>query len=272
MDAKSTLQRLHRLQDLAGGVRKSQHVVDGAPGRIEEIEARFRERNAEFVALQERYEALDQDHKNRSVELVDLEEQQKKYMADLMGVKNQREYAAMLREIDQVKGEIAGHEEAILRAMETLETLKGELANFAEHIKKERETVGTERGEVEAEAAEAQSFVEKLSDERAQIEAELPSQTVTTLKRLEASRQGIFLSKADNGTCMSCFVRVRPQMFQEIKMASVVHACSNCRRFLYYEPSLQPASLPASSGEASATTDDPNVKGANVEAVNGGAV
>ena len=66
---------------------------------------------------------------------------------------------------------------------------------------------------------------------------------------------------------MSCFVRVRPQMFQEIKLATAVHACSNCRRFLYYESSLEPAGKPSPGGETSAATDKPNV-----EAVNGGAV
>ena len=55
------------------------------------------------------------------------------------------------------------------------------------------------------------------------------------------TRQGIFLSKADNGTCQSCFVRIRPQVFQEIKLASKVHTCDSCRRFLYHEPTLKPA-------------------------------
>ena len=49
------------------------------------------------------------------------------------------------------------------------------------------------------------------------------------------------VAKSDNGTCLSCFVRVRPQVFQEVKIAGAVHNCDSCRRFLYYELALKPA-------------------------------
>ena len=71
-------------------------------------------------------------------------------MEDLMQVKNQREYAAMLNEIDTVKAQISGHEEAILRDMEEIEKLKVELADQEQHIATEREAVAKERAEVEA--------------------------------------------------------------------------------------------------------------------------
>ena len=51
-----------------------------------------------------------------------------------MQVKNQREYAAMLKEIDSVKAQISDHEEAILTDMEEIEKLKVELATHEEHI------------------------------------------------------------------------------------------------------------------------------------------
>ena len=70
-----------------------------------------------------------------------------------------------------------------------------------------------------------------------------------------------------NGTCMSCFVRVRPQMFQEVKLASAVHNCGNCRRFLYYEPSLKKAEAPA-EGEVT----ESGSAASEAQAVNGGAV
>lgn len=260
MDARSTLIRLVRIQDLSLAIRAAQDVADRAPGRIEEIEARFRERNAEYVALQERHDALQHDHRERSGELTVLEERRNKYTADLMNVKNQREYAAMLKEIDGVKAEIAGHDESILGALEALEQLKGQLQSFEEHIRKERDEVAEAHRTVEAEAQTARTQIEALGQERTEIERSLPEALVATVATLEARRQGVFLSRADNGTCQSCFVRVRPQKFQEIRQALAVHSCDNCRRFLYFEPAL------------AAPADGPPVPRASVEAVNGGAV
>ena len=262
MEAKGQLERLLRVQDLAIEIREAREIVERSPHRVQEIEDRFRERNAEFVAVKDQYDELEQDQRSRSSELTGLEEQRDKYMASLMEVKNQREYAAMLKEIDGVKAEIAGNEEAIIKDMEGIERLKGELATHEEHIAKEREAVQEERSAVEAAAKTARAKIEQLTAERARIESELPRTLVTIVKGLEQRRQGIFLSKAENGTCLSCFVRVRPQMFQEIKLMTALHSCGNCRRYLYYEPALRKQE---SGGVASG-------EDGTVEAVNGGAV
>ena len=103
------------------------------------------------------------------------------------------------------------------------------------------------------------SILRRQFAERVQYESELPRNVQTTLRKLEARRQGIFLSKAENGTCLCCFVRIRPQVFQEIRLATKIHTCDSCRRFLYHEPSLrQNRDTTSASGE--------------VEALNGGTV
>lgn len=258
MTPKSQLQKLFRLQELALKSREASAIVERAPDRIEEIEAHFRERNAEYVAIRDRFNELEADQRHRSGELTGLEEQRKKFMEDLMQVKNQREYAAMLKEIDSVKAQIAEHEDAILKDMEEIEKVQGELKEHEDHIKIERETVQTQRAEVEAEADSARELVARIDAERAQIEGELPAALRNTVRAIEGSRQGIFLSRAENGTCQSCFVRIRPQVFQEIKLASKIHRCSSCNRFLCHEPTLNPQPEPKSQD--------------GLEAVNGGAV
>ena len=237
MEAKVQLMNLLRIQALANEIRAARQTVDEAPARIEEIERHFRERNAEYVVLQERHEELERDQRTRTSELQTLEERKKKFMDDLMQVKNQREYAAMLKEIDAVKVQIAEHDEAILRNMEELEKLGTELATHAEHIAAEREAVARERQDVEQRVAAATEIIEQRSRVRARIEAELSIDQRATLARLELRRQGVFLAVAENGVCQSCFVRVRPQVFQEIKAAVAVHNCDSCKRFLYH-PSL----------------------------------
>jgi predicted nucleic acid-binding Zn-ribbon protein len=259
--ARDHLLSLLRIQELALEIARANETLEHAPQRIEQIEGQFRERNAEYVALKERHDELDADQRTRSGELTELEARRKKFMEDLMEVKTQREYAAMLKEIDSVKAQISDHEESILKDMEEIEKLKVELETNSEHIEKEREAVDKERAEVEAEAASARELIEAKGSERAGFESKLPAEMLKTLRRLEPTRQGIFLTKAENATCQSCFVRVRPQMFQEIRQAQVVHTCGNCRRFLYYEPSLKAEPEVDPAGVAN-----------DVEAVDGGAV
>ena len=263
-DARNQLKSLLKIQELALEIQAAKLVVDGAPAKIDDAENRFRERNAEYVEIKERYDAIDADRRARSLELGALEESRQHYQDSLMQVKNQREYAAALKEIDSVKARIGEHDEAILKSMEEVETLKSDLEARAAHIEAERAIVERERAEVEAAVAEARSRIERGAAQRAEIESGLPAALVVNVKRVEESRKGIFLVRVERESCSACHVRLRPQVYQEIRQATRIHACGNCRRYLYTEGLIAPAPV-----STSATLDAPS---AEAEAVNGGAV
>lgn len=261
MHVRDQLVRMLRIQDLVLEAQGARAVVDGAPGRVSEIEGRFRERNAEYVAIKERHDAIEADRAARSEELKILEESRKKFMDSLMQVKNQREYAAALKEIDVVKMRIAENEDAILKAMEELGALETDLEARAEHIAAERETVATELAEVEASVTAAGEAIAKCDADRAGIEKELPPALVQSIHRIEEGRRGVFLARADREMCLACHVRVRPQVYQEIRQAAKIHACGNCKRFLYHESVTHP---PTRAG-------GPDAPPPAIQALNGGA-
>ena len=247
-DARSQLASLLAIQDLVLEILAARLVVEGAPGKIEEAEARFRERNAEYVETKDRFETIEVDRAARSADLAALEESRKHFQDSLMQVKNQREYAAVLKEIDAVKARIAENEDAILASMDDVETLKTDLDARAAHIETERAIVETERAEIEAAVANAEATIARATARRAELEATLPAALVSNVRRVEEGRRGVFLVRADREMCSACHVRVRPQVYQEIRQAARLHACGNCKRYLYYEPAFKsapPAEVPS---------------------------
>jgi predicted nucleic acid-binding Zn-ribbon protein len=189
-DARTQLQQLLKMQELAIEIQEARAVVDGAPAKLEEAENRFRERNAEYVATKERFDAVDADRRARALDLATLEETKKHYQDSLMQVKNQREYAAVLKEIDAAKASIGEHEDAILASMEEVETLKADLEARTAHIESERTIVEKERADVEKAVADAQARIERALAERAQIESTLPAALVANVKRVEEGPKG----------------------------------------------------------------------------------
>lgn len=124
--------------------------------------------------------------------------------------------------------------------------------------------VEKERAEVEAAVAEAQALIERHAAERAQIESTLPPALVANVTRVEEGRRGLFLVRVERESCSACNVRLRPQVYQEIRQASKIHVCGSCRRYLYTE-----AAFTTTSVSTSAALNGP---GTETEAVNGGAV
>ena len=129
-------------------------------------------------------------------ELTLLEEKRKKFMDDLMQVKNQREYAAMLKEIDSVKAQISEHEDAILRDLDEMEKLKDELATHKEHIETERKAVEKERAIAEN---ELQNKIELSKREESLIEQRGANDRRKASERAAASRIDAVASVSPSG-------------------------------------------------------------------------
>ena len=238
MTVQQQMLDLLRLQELAAAVSNTRTLIANAPARIEEIEERFRKRNTEYVEAKGRYDEIQTDHSARNVEVAELQTQLEHFNENLMKVQNQREYAAILKEIDDVKTRISAHETTILEQMDELEKLKEEIQSMSDHINTEREVVAKEVAAVEEEVGHAETRRGQALTERVKVETDLPKMLLAQVLRLETSRQGLFLSRVEDGTCQSCYVRIRPQAYQEIKTAVGIHSCGSCKRLLYHEPTL----------------------------------
>ena len=61
------------------------------------------------------------------------------------------------------------------------------------------------------------------------------------------SRKGIAVAIAKDERCSQCQVRLRPQVFVQVRMNSGIVQCDSCQRILYYvPPAVQNAPAPAS--------------------------
>ncbi len=53
-------------------------------------------------------------------------------------------------------------------------------------------------------------------------------------ERVAHGRRGIAVAEARDGLCTVCHVRLRPQMFNEVRRNDGLHQCDSCTRILYY--------------------------------------
>jgi hypothetical protein len=55
-----------------------------------------------------------------------------------------------------------------------------------------------------------------------------------------ARRQGIAVAEAKDGICTICHVRLRPQVFNEVRRNDAIVQCDSCQRILYFVPAPAP--------------------------------
>ena len=64
---------------------------------------------------------------------------------------------------------------------------------------------------------------------------------VALFEQVARARKGIAICIATrDGLCSACHVRLRPQVFQEVRRNDAIIQCFSCNRILYYVPPPPP--------------------------------
>ena len=107
-----------------------------------------------------------------------------------------------------------------------------------EHVKKavelEQAEVSKELGQLEKERGQLQAQVDQHSTDRLALVAEIPSTAMALFDTLSRGRKGVAVGEARDGRCSECLVRLRPQLYNEVRRNASLIQCDSCQRILYY--------------------------------------
>jgi predicted nucleic acid-binding Zn-ribbon protein len=228
---------LQRLDTEAAAARKKLAAIPEREkdfdARLEAAKQRVAETKAQLAANQEARRAVEKEIAVHTGRL-------SKYREQGMAVKTNQEYHAIQHEIAHAQGEIKKHEDTMLERMVEADDLAATIKAAEAQLAAEQKTIDADRKRMQAEDAEAQKSLDALTSQRAAIAAGVDKRLLATYEAGVAKRQGIAVAEAKDGGCTVCHVRMRPQMFNEVRRNEAIIECENCHRILYYVPVAAP--------------------------------
>jgi predicted nucleic acid-binding Zn-ribbon protein len=150
-----------------------------------------------------------------------------------MDVKTNKEYTAMLHEIEGVEREIRSREDQILADMERAESLTAEVKREEALFKSVEEKGRADEKALDAKAAQLQAEAKRATEERDRAATSVPEEAMELFQRV-AKLRGAAVSAAEAGMCTLCHVKLRPQMWVDLKKSEEVIQCPACSRILFY--------------------------------------
>ena len=229
------LDKLIQLQRAATEFRKVEAELAEVPRQKAHLDATLAEERAHLEAAQESLDSCQKSRRRHEGELQDLETRRSRYKEQLMAVKTNREYTAMLHEIETVEREIREREDQILEEMEQTEVLAAELEVAGGRLKENEERHRIETDTLEQRSQTLGEAVRRVGAERDAIAATISEENVELFRRVTKFR-GDAVTRALDGACGACHVTLRPQMFLDVRHNDEVRQCPSCSRILFYEP------------------------------------
>jgi predicted nucleic acid-binding Zn-ribbon protein len=149
-------------------------------------------------------------------------------------VKTNKEYQAMLKEIDDTKKEISRNEDSALELMDKIEHLGGEVAELEKDLAEKRRKLEEDRKVVQREGDELKGRLDRLEAIRQLVRERVTPELLKKTDFLFHKQAGIAVSAVENGVCGVCHMNIPPQKFIELQRDEEILQCPHCHRFLYW--------------------------------------
>jgi predicted nucleic acid-binding Zn-ribbon protein len=235
------LQHLIHLQEIDSAIDRARRRIEEIPGVQQALELRLAERATAVQSVKDRIAVTSETRREIEKEVAAVQTRLSKYKDQLMAVKTNKEYQAMQTEIATAEGLVRSQEDRLLDLMEVTENESADLKVAEAAMRSARTAIATEQKALETEIATQQVTLERLTAERADVVSKISRDALVIFERVAHGRKGIAVAEARDGLCVVCHVRLRPQMFNEVRRNDAIVQCDSCTRILYYVPPPAPA-------------------------------
>ena len=228
------LERLIRLQDLHNVAEDARQRIDAIPSRLETFQTRLAERRQVVDTARQRLGA-DQDAR-RVIEkdLAAVQSRLSKFKDQLMAVKTNKEYQAMQKEIAGAEHEIQSFEGRILESLLEADALAADVARQEQELAAEESAVADEQRSIEQERGRLEADLQRTSDAHQVLVGEISTDALALFEHVSKQRKGIAVVEARGGLCSHCHVRLRPQVFNDVRPNDSLIQCESCHRILHF--------------------------------------
>jgi len=229
------LQTLISLQAIDTRIAALEADAARLPKEIAAIHSAVEEARKQAEQAKTRLDAARKDQRAKEKDLEVVQAKRSKNEARLYEVKTNKEYSAVLIEIEEIKQEKARMEEEVLVLMEAQERLTGDIRE-AEGRFKQRESEGrSQEATLKEQLRGIEADLAGVRTERKELATKLPKNILADYDRILRARAGLALVPVTKPNfCGACRMTITPQRLQELRAQSSLIPCESCGRYIYW--------------------------------------
>ncbi len=232
----STLELLIALQQLDKTIFDMRQRIENIPKTLQQLDDLLADSEGKVANIHANIEEQERTRRSKEKEIEGNTEQIKKYQGQLLQVKTNKEYSALVAEVNGLKSKNTLIEDDIIELMESVERAKHALTQAQEEAVHVKRRASEEKQRYLVEQQKWQQQLEQEQQAREMKAQGIEPAILREYSRLLQMRNGVAVAAvAENGTCTGCYVALTPQMFAEVIDKDAMHRCPVCLRFLYAE-------------------------------------
>lgn len=232
---REQIERLAFLQAIELRVQEMEREKSEIPQSIAFLEEELRKEEDKLRAEKAEMEKLGKERRQKEQELEEEADKVKKVESRVFEIKTNKEYQAVLKEIESAKKLNRQREEEILEMLEKLEQGQKRIAGAEKELEEKRKEM---QQKVSALKQKEASYEQEMAGEvrqKEEKEKEIHGDLLSKYRMLAEKRHGIAVARVAHGACQACHMNIRPQLYIELQKQETLIMCPNCSRILFWD-------------------------------------
>ena len=227
------MRKLLDVQNVDLKIKDIETKAAAIPEKFKEWDELVEDKRAELNALLSAVEDGKKSLRHLERQLEEKQEELTKYNAQLPLIKTNREYTAILLEIDSVEKDISNIEEAMLESMAKVDDIETRAAAEEEKVNQAKAEAQKEKERLEQEQRQLKESLQGTRSQRDQLAAGVEGALLSQYDRIRRKKGGLAMARVNDESCAACHIQLPPQVVNEV-IGGAVKICPSCNRLLYW--------------------------------------
>lgn len=237
MDTQEQLLVLRELYQIDVELTRVRREMDQLRSKSRLLEQESQEHEGKLRELTREQSEVNQRQRQYENQLQIERGNLRKWEGRAQELRGEREYAALMSEINSQRRLIGDLENQTLQCMQEKEDLNeraGQVKGAAQEV---GDKAKSEFEAVEGEVGQLQQRLDHLESTRKELQVKLPQRLLARYQRIAKQRGGQGVAMLKQEICQACMCTVPPELFLRVFKGEVVEQCPHCQRLLVVQPS-----------------------------------
>ena len=167
-------------------------------------------------------------------ELANHQEAVRKTQSKAHDVKTNKEYSAILAEIDAGKQRFEALEDQLLALMEATDQQRQAYRAQEQQVQAALQALAEQTHHIQQEQETLRRVMLAEHERRQQTVAALDAKLYEQYQKVAAQHGGRVVAQLQESVCSGCHLKVPPQMISEIRLQTQLFTCPHCRLMLFW--------------------------------------
>ena len=227
--------KLLEIQDIDLHVFELKVRQNELPATLRDLKKDVVDKKSELQRVVAESKELKAHQKNLEGEIESHKATITKYKNQLLELKSNEQYRALLSEIKLHENKCVDIEDQILTSMMTSDEKDSLITQSEANLKESEQNLNDRADEIKQAIARVDEEIKQLQDTRLKLKEDINPQAMRLYERVMKNKGELkAMVPVVDSTCQGCYMKMTPNDVIEVRKSHKIQTCENCARILYW--------------------------------------